>query len=103
VLELEEGRQPEVAKGFYGRLYFGAEVVGAEVIELIEALDLSTQVRNAFPPVAHPRTLTQCIMRLRRPMALDTFAGGQLGRFVLRRAGNTVGVGKVVAAAVRKS
>jgi len=103
VLELEEGEQPKVGRGFYGMLYFGAEAVGAEIVELIEALDLVKQVRSGPPTEAHPGSLTQCIVKLRRPTALDTFAGGQLGRFVLRRAGHTVGVGKVVAAAVAPS
>jgi len=108
ILELEESDQPKVVasstvtvgRGFYGMLYFGAEAVGAEIIELIEALDLLTEVRSGLPTEALPGTLTQCIVKLRRPTALDTFSGGQLGRFVLRRAGHTVGVGKVVAAAV---
>lgn len=103
VLELEESDQPKVGRGFYGMLYFGAEAVGAEIVELIEALDLMTEVRSGLPTAALPGTLTQCIVKLRRPTALDTFAGGQLGRFVLRRAGHTVGVGKVVAAAMASS
>uniref|UniRef100_A0A7S2AJL0 Translation elongation factor EFTu/EF1A C-terminal domain-containing protein n=1 Tax=Alexandrium andersonii TaxID=327968 RepID=A0A7S2AJL0_9DINO len=103
ILELEESDQPKVGRGFYGMLYFGAEAVGAEIVELIEALDLMTEVRSSLPTEALPGTLTQCIVKLRRPTALDTFSGGQLGRFVLRRAGHTVGVGKVVAAAVASS
>uniref|UniRef100_A0A7S4SQ65 CUE domain-containing protein n=1 Tax=Alexandrium monilatum TaxID=311494 RepID=A0A7S4SQ65_9DINO len=100
VLELEELDQPKVGRGFYGMLYFGAEAVGTEIVELIEAIDLVTQLRSNLPAAALPGTLTQCIVKLRRSTVLDTFTGGQLGRFVLRRAGHTVGVGKVVAAAV---
>lgn len=96
VLELEEGVQPHVIPGFCGILYFGSEAVGAKIQELVDALDLYTQARTGSPAAAYPGTITRCVVRLRRPAALDTFGGAQLGRFVLRRSGHTVGVGKVV-------
>lgn len=91
------GKPEGIQQNFSGMLHFGAEAVVANIMEFLEAFDLSTQLRSISPAAALPGHLTQCILHLGQPMALDAYAGGQLGRFILRCLGETVGVGKILA------
>jgi len=92
------GLEPHgIRKGFRGLLHFGAEAVVVTITEFMEAFDMHTQNRVTAPEAALANTLTQCMILLPQPTALDVFTGGQLGRFVLRCAGLTVGTGKILA------